>query len=187
MERSPRINGEIRSPWAIKKIANLKTTKKVYADRLEQEAAILKRLNHPNIIGYRGFGKPGQDAAYLAMESATASLSDIIEKRMESFMDETGQNSTPVVPFPAANINRVAEDVAKALAYLHDEIRIIHGDLKSANVLVFGDFANIKLCDFGVSRKLNDQGLVQGGYVGTEIWTPLEVIRKQKSTNFDLC
>ena len=183
MERSPKVTGEIRSPWAIKKIANLKNTKKVYADRLEKEAAILKRLNHPNIIGYRGFGKPGHDAAYLAMERATASLSDLIEKRMESFIDENGEGCPPV-PFPAANINRVAEDVAKALAYLHDEIRIIHGDLKSANVLVFGDFANIKLCDFGVSRELDDQGHVQGSYVGTEIWTPLEVIRQQKSKKF---
>ena len=52
-ERSPR-NNMTRSPWAIKKLNKRISNKSEYAKRLEEEANILKKLNHPNIIGYRG-------------------------------------------------------------------------------------------------------------------------------------
>lgn len=52
---------------------------------------------------------------------------------------------------------QVAKDVASALKYLHEDKRILHGDLKSANILILGDFKTAKLCDFGVSLKLNDK------------------------------
>ncbi|CAG7829507.1 unnamed protein product [Allacma fusca] len=182
MERSPRISGEMRSPWAIKKISKLRDTKKTYVVRLEHEAKILKQLNHPNIIGFRGFGKPGSDAAYLAMEKASGCLGDLIEKRFDEFVNNCETEIIPASdPFPAEKILKVAEDVAKALTYLHDEVKMIHGDMKSANVLVFGDFETIKLCDFGVSRKIREDGTIEGDYVGTEIWSPLEIARKQRS------
>ena len=52
-ERSPK-NNIIRSPWAIKKLNKRISVKSEYAKRLEEEAEILKKLQHPNIIGYRG-------------------------------------------------------------------------------------------------------------------------------------
>ena len=52
-ERSPR-NNVIRSPWALKKLNKRISIKSEYAKRLEEEANILKKLQHPNIIGYRG-------------------------------------------------------------------------------------------------------------------------------------
>ena len=52
-ERSPK-NNIIRPPWAIKKLNKRISVKSEYAKRLEEEAEILKKLQHPNIIGYRG-------------------------------------------------------------------------------------------------------------------------------------
>ena len=52
------------------------------------------------------------------------------------------------------------EKVAKALDYLHTEKLLMHGDLKSGNVLIVGDFNNVKLCDFGVTLPLNSEGVV---------------------------
>ena len=49
--------------------------------------------------------------------------------------------------------------VASALDYLHREKRILHGDMKSGNVLVIGDFKIVKICDFGVALRL-DENLV---------------------------
>ena len=43
-----------RSPWAIKKLSKAHATLDI-AQRLDEEAKILKSLKHPNIIGYRGF------------------------------------------------------------------------------------------------------------------------------------
>ena len=85
-------------------------------------------------------------------------------------------------PFPAKTIERAIEKVATALDYLHNEKQIMHGDLKSGNVLIAGDFDNVKLCDFGVTLPLNSEGRVSEPdrkYVGTEAWCPMEVIRDQ--------
>ncbi len=46
-----------------------------YVARLEKEAAILRTLNHPNIIGFRGFTKTVQDGPKnLVMEDGNESL-----------------------------------------------------------------------------------------------------------------
>ena len=81
---------------------------------------------------------------------------------------------------------------AGALDYLHTSSlggkpRLLHGDLKSANVLVKGEFDEVKLCDFGVTLPLEDDGTVsqEGGknqYIGTEPWSAKEVIEEETIT-----
>ena len=51
------------SPWAIKKLSKAHATLDI-AQRLDEEAKILKSLKHPNIIGYRGF-KRSADGKFL--------------------------------------------------------------------------------------------------------------------------
>jgi len=190
LERSPKVSGGTpRSPWAIKKLKSLRTpSKKLFSERLEYEADILKVLNHPNIIGYRGLlRKEGQPV--LAMEKAPHSLGEMIVERVEKAEVTFGDGSDSfeegrlnvVDPFPAKSIEKVAVDVAKALEYLHKEAKLIHGDVKSANVLIFGDFDVAKLCDFGVARKIkgdDHDGTIEGEYAGTQMWTPMEVVMK---------
>ena len=79
---------------------------------------------------------------------------------------------------PASSIERISADVASALHYLHTEKHILHGDIKSGNVLVVGDCETAKLCDFGVTVPLDGEGKSIAGkvYVGTEAWSPKEVI-----------
>jgi len=183
LPRSPKITGEPRSPWAIKKIAKLREVQPVYSERLEYEAGILKTLKHPNIVGYRAFSKKGESV--LAMEMGSQSLSDLMESRMEEKITE----NLEFKPFPVKHILKVALDIASALKYLHEKMKMIHGDLKSGNVLIFGDFQTVKLCDFGVSRKLNKDGTIQGDYVGTQLWSAMEVILYEggKASNFSMC
>lgn len=49
--RSPR--GLSRSPWAVKKINSKcnRSQQSIYQQRLNEEAKILKNLQHPNIVG----------------------------------------------------------------------------------------------------------------------------------------
>jgi PDZ-binding kinase len=82
-ERSPKA-GKMVSPWAVKRVAK-RHEKSEFAERLEKEAAILRNLNHPNIIGYRGFTKTEADGPKnLVMEDGNQSLNDLIEKRKEN-------------------------------------------------------------------------------------------------------
>ena len=158
-----------RSPWAVKKV-NKRHALSQFGDRLEDEAKVLKSLSHPNIIGFRGFNKREDGTHALVMEDGHKSLLDVIDERCE---EEAG-------PFPVPVIESVIEKLASALDYLHTEKHILHGDIKSGNVLVVGDFENVKLCDFGVTLPLNDDGIVSDPdkkYVGTEAWSPLEVIK----------
>ncbi|KAI5745524.1 hypothetical protein M8J76_011746 [Diaphorina citri] len=124
-------NDQNLSPWALKKVERKFKGQKAISDRLIVEAKVLKSLSHPNIIGFRGEG-------------------DLIEKRRE---EELG-------PFPPDTILKVAESLCSALNYLHQEKSLLHGDIKSFNVLIKGDFEQIKLCDFGTPIFLNEQGLM---------------------------
>lgn len=67
--------------------------------------------------------------------------------------------------------------MTEALHYLHTQKRLLHGDVKSANVLVLGDFERVKLCDFGVAIALNEdmRAAVGEEYVGTGPWCAMEV------------
>lgn len=108
----------------------------------------------------------------LALEDCNISLADILEMRLE-----TGEAQ----PLPHFQMTVVMRDIASALHYIHTEALILHGDIKSHNVLVKGDFDECKLCDFGVSLPLTKEGDVDlrmnpfATYVGTELWAAPEV------------
>lgn len=130
-------------------------------------------MNHPNIVGFRAFAKTNLGQECLAMETCTISLADLIEKR----------NEDGLLAFPEKNIMRMGQHISKALDYLHMRMLLLHGDIKSHNVLIIKDFEVCKLCDFGVSLPLTRNGDVdktKAGedveYVGTSCWCAPEMI-----------
>ncbi|XP_060800490.1 lymphokine-activated killer T-cell-originated protein kinase homolog [Amyelois transitella] len=167
--RSPRA-GQIRSPWALKMINKRVKHNKVYSERLQTEAELLQRMSHPNIVGFRAFSK--SKTLFLGMEACEISLGDMIEKRAEEECE----------PFTEKQILKVALDIGKALDYLHTKMQLLHGDMKSYNILVNGDFEVCKLCDFGVTLPLDENGVFdkmnagKAVYYGTEAWSAPEVI-----------
>ncbi|XP_053239858.1 lymphokine-activated killer T-cell-originated protein kinase [Podarcis raffonei] len=170
MKRSPK--GVSCSPWAVKKI-NLKcdaSRRSTYQQRLNEEAKILKTLQHPNIVGYRAFAEAKDGSMCLAMEyGGEKSLNDLIEER----------NTKHLGPFPAATILKVALHMARGLKYLHNDKNLLHGDIKSSNVVIKGDFESIKICDVGVSLPLDENMMVsdpEAHYIGTEPWKPKETL-----------
>ncbi|KAM6138635.1 lymphokine-activated killer T-cell-originated protein kinase isoform 2-T2 [Phoenicopterus ruber ruber] len=171
MKRSPR--GSSLSPWAVKKINSKcnKSQQSIYQQRLNEEAKILKNLQHPNIVGYRAFTKANDGSMCLAMEyGGEKSLSDLIEKR----------SAEQLGPFPAAVIFKVALSMARGLKYLHNDKKLLHGDIKSTNVVIKGDFEAIKICDVGVSLPLDENMTVSDPdmcYIGTEPWKPKEALQ----------
>ncbi|XP_048373823.1 lymphokine-activated killer T-cell-originated protein kinase [Sphaerodactylus townsendi] len=172
MKRSPK--GICHSPWAVKKI-NPKcdsSQQDTYQKRLNEEAKILKGIQHPNIVGYRAFTEAKDGSMCLAMEyGGEKSLNDLIEERRAQHQG----------PFPAATILRVALHMARGLKYLHNDKKLLHGDIKSSNVVVKGDFESVKICDVGVSLPLDENMMVSdpdAHYIGTEPWKPKEVLEE---------
>mmetsp|Transcript_12875 Transcript_12875/g.19950 ORF Transcript_12875/g.19950 Transcript_12875/m.19950 type:complete len:122 (+) Transcript_12875:270-635(+) len=55
---------------------------------------------------------------------------------------------------PEESIKKFGRDLAQGLYYLHSN-HIIYADLKPSNVLM-NEFNILKLCDFGLSKKLSD-------------------------------
>lgn len=100
---------------------------KQIAQRLKNEADILKGLNHPNIVGFRAFLNTSDGRGCLAMEKCQTSLGDLLEQcREEEFVIPVGQ------------MRKVAAEVAKALEYIHNTVYLLHGDIKSHNILIKG-------------------------------------------------
>ncbi|KAK7907571.1 hypothetical protein WMY93_016183 [Mugilogobius chulae] len=169
MDRLGKLN---LSPWAVKKVNSKCASKQVsiYQKRLNEEAQILKGLKHPNIVGFRAIATATDGSKCLAMEyGGEQSLNDMIEKRREEGLKA----------FPAANIEKVALHVARGLQYLHNEKKLLHGDMKSCNVVIKGDFETVKICDVGVSLFLDENMKVsdpKAEYIGTEPWNAKEVM-----------
>ncbi|EDW46295.1 GM13297 [Drosophila sechellia] len=135
LDRSPRL-GEIRSPWAVKRITQNMRVKKdtLFNERIVHEADILRtsfklaQTEASNIVGFRGVITNDEGINTLALEMCTISLGSILEERHD---EDLG-------PLPAKNTYKMIMDVAQGLDFLHNEARLMHGDIKSFNVLVKG-------------------------------------------------
>ncbi|KAF2881783.1 hypothetical protein ILUMI_24378 [Ignelater luminosus] len=173
LERSPVAN-KIQSPWAIKKLLKRNIINTQYGKRLKEEASILRKLDHPNIVGFRAFVKASDNQDCLAMEQCNNSLGDMIEQR----------NELSLLAYPAKNIMRVALDISEALNYLHTQALFLHCDVKSYNILVKDNFSICKLCDFGVTLPITVHGEINrdkagkdAEYIGTRLWMAPEILK----------
>jgi len=104
---------------------------------------------------------------YAAMELMDAgSLAELVEQHREAggLRDE-------------AELRRVAEQMLRGLAYLHEQ-RQVHRDLKPANVLLNSQGA-VKISDFGISSQLEATGELCSTFVGTTCYMSPERLRAE--------
>lgn len=76
---------------------------------------------------------------------------------------------------------KIGFEIAKGLEYLHHDVLLLHGDIKSYNILISLDHTIVKICDFGVSIPLTkaleiDQSSEEHVYIGTQCWSAPEII-----------
>ncbi len=103
---------------------------------LLREARLAASLTHAHICTIFDVGED-QGRAYIAMEYIEGlTLKDLV----------------PEDGLPIEQLSRYASQIADALAYAH--VRgVIHGDVKSSNVLVAPENGMTKLVDFGLGRR----------------------------------
>jgi serine/threonine-protein kinase CTR1 len=76
----------------------------------------------------------------------------------------------------------MAADAARGMAYLHHkDRRIVHRDLKSMNLLVFGNWA-VKVADFGIFREQHATFLSTQSSAGSPAWLAPEILRGERTS-----
>ncbi|CDW87678.1 protein kinase domain containing protein [Stylonychia lemnae] len=132
------------------KIMNKKKLKKIFVgknkfayDAVETEMAILKKLDHPNIVRlYEIIDDPKHDKLYL--------ITDLIK-------NGTLQKLLSKKDLTDIQIRKFFRQIIHAIEYCHENAKIIHRDIKPENILL-DENDNVKLSDFGVSFMMENAG-----------------------------
>eukprot|EP00005_Dracoamoeba_jomungandri_P000690 CAMPEP_0174256538 /NCGR_PEP_ID=MMETSP0439-20130205/5758_1 /TAXON_ID=0 /ORGANISM="Stereomyxa ramosa, Strain Chinc5" /LENGTH=872 /DNA_ID=CAMNT_0015339183 /DNA_START=113 /DNA_END=2731 /DNA_ORIENTATION=+ len=126
------------SEYALKIMYKAHLSQQNYMENAVQEIEIMKKLNHPNIIGVKGHFED-ETRMFLVLEYAeNGDLFSVLEK-----------NGTISLEWGTF----VIAEVLNALEYLHQN-NIVHLDIKPENVLLTGS-GHAKLIDFGCSQYLS--------------------------------
>jgi hypothetical protein len=120
---------------AIKIIATGLTANIAATARFKREIAILKQLDHPNIVKLHASGKYKGTPFYIMEYVGGESLDRVIERRNRITWEE-------LIP--------LGRQLCAGLQYAHDK-GIIHRDLKPSNLMVLKD-GTVKLTDFGIAK-----------------------------------
>ncbi|GAW79020.1 protein kinase [Plasmodium gonderi] len=110
-----------------------------------REINTYRSVSHENIVKYHG----------VCIDQSFIGL--ILEYIPKGNVFDLLYNSTSVVPYETRI--HMAFQLVSVLHYLHSVKGIVHRDLKTSNFL-FDEEYNIKICDFGKTRKLSKDGKI---------------------------
>uniref|UniRef100_A0A8D8FN60 calcium/calmodulin-dependent protein kinase n=1 Tax=Culex pipiens TaxID=7175 RepID=A0A8D8FN60_CULPI len=131
-------------------------------DRVYREIAVLKKLDHPNVVKLvEVLDDPLEDSLYLVFE--LVQHGEVLSIPTDS-------------PLSEDRAWNVCRDVILGVEYLHYQ-RIIHGDLKPANLLL-SDSSSVKVADLGVCNEFlgEDAAMNNGSTAGTPAFRSPETL-----------
>ncbi|KAM9306003.1 mitogen-activated protein kinase kinase kinase 13 [Gastrophryne carolinensis] len=130
-------------------------------EQKETDIKHLRKLKHPNIIGFKGVCTQAPCYCIIMEYCAHGQLYEVLR---------AGRKVTPRL------LVDWSTGIASGMNYLHLH-KILHRDLKSPNVLVTHT-DTVKISDFGTSKELSDKS-TKMSFAGTVAWMAPEVIRNE--------
>lgn len=163
-----------------KELAAVKILKEEYFSdettrrRFKREAAIIDKLEHPNIVKIFERGQAGQ-TLYIAMEFFGGdTLNRLIEREH---------------PLTVPRGVGIMVQATRALLFIHRQ-NIIHRDLKPANIMIIREDGReiVKLLDFGLAKVEVHARLTQSGnFIGTlEYMSPEQILNADSTPANDI-
>jgi serine/threonine protein kinase len=134
---------------AIKVLGSAHSADPGVAQRFVEEARVIHRIRHPNIVDLLGFGELSTGQMYYAMELLAG-------KTLAGHLTERGA-------FEPGVALHVLRQIADALDAAHGN-GVLHRDLKPDNVFVVGELGpgcRVKLLDFGIAKLLGDDSVLR--------------------------
>ena len=125
---------------------------------LRREIAVLKKLQHPNIVQLLDVIDDGSKYLYIVLEHMPACLEDLQVSEADA------------VPIVAGLLD--------ALSFCHAH-HVVHRDIKNANALLGADGVTAKLCDFGFAtewRAQEGENIVLSTAMGTLLFMSPEML-----------
>ncbi len=149
---------------AIKMLNPVLSKKPQYKKRFKNEANILAKFNHPNIISVYD---------YVENEKGLFIITEYVKgQTLDEYIDLVSG------PMPETRATKLMSQMLNAVEHIHNN-NIIHRDLKSSNFIITPDF-EIKLIDFGIAKAIDTNNpLITKGEtkVGTTIFMSPQQVR----------
>ncbi|XP_008426373.1 calcium/calmodulin-dependent protein kinase kinase 1 isoform X2 [Poecilia reticulata] len=132
-------------------------------ERVYQEIAILKKLDHINIVKLvEVLDDPSEDNLYMVFELMRKG--PVMEVPTET-------------PFSEEQARQYFRDIVLGIEYLHYQ-KIIHRDIKPSNLLL-GDDGHVKIADFGVSNQFEGNDALLSSTAGTPAFMAPETLSEK--------
>ena len=131
---------------------------------LKNELLILSACQHPNLVRCYGFNT-ANNKIQIALEYMNVG-------KLNYLVECEGALPEPIVSL-------LALQAARGLHYLHHERKVLHRDIKPSNMLL-NSLGELKIADFGVSRKVVGTEGKANTYIGTKLYMAPERLRKDE-------
>ncbi len=141
--------------------------------RFEQEALLMTRMHHRNIVRVLGSGRDDTlKSLYIVMEY-------IQGRTLKQYIRDKG-------PLPLAEVLEITRQIAGALHYAHTQSPpVIHRDIKPTNIMIEDVSGRVVILDFGIAKELGDGDGAKtktGVMVGTWKYSSPEQLRHEPLT-----
>ena len=135
--------------------------------QLKNEAMVLEKLEHPNIVKLLYVGRI--PTFFIVEEAGSVSLAELFHP-----LGDVNVSYLSILQYMC--------QILTGLEYLHEN-KIMHGDLNPDNIVIF-DKDNLKIIDFGASTDLSCDGWCLDDNIGSPAYRAPELASDFHSFNF---